>query len=268
MKWIAGLTLVIATLVVGVMATGSVQDDEGAASASATAPSDAVGNGPGTVLITGANRGLGLEFARQYHAKGWSVIGTARKPEKAEDLNAIGVRVEQLDVADAESVAKLKAALGEQSIDLLINNAGVSGNSRSLASMTIEDVERTIQVNLLGPIRVTQALLDNVRASEGKLIVNITSGLGSITNSFGGIYGYRESKAGLNMFTKSLAADLKEEGFICIVMSPGWVKTDMGGPQANLTPKESITGMIKVIEGLTAEGSGKFWRYNGEQMEW
>ena len=222
-----------------------------------------------TVLITGANRGLGLEFARQFHAAGYEVIATARKPEAADELNALGVRVEQLDVTDAESVAGLAERLGEMPLDILINNAGIGGARKSIEEIDFQAVERTIAVNTLGPMRVTQALIGNLRNGERKIIVNITSLMGSIERNTRGIgYGYRESKAALNMFTRSLANELKDENFRCIMMSPGWVKTDMGGPNARLTPAESIGGMISVINGLTAEDSGVFFNHDGEHLPW
>ena len=233
-------------------------------------PQNEAGSPPGpTVLITGANRGLGLEFARQFHKAGYQVIATARKPDAADELNALGVRVEQLDVADASSVAGLAERLGEMPLDILINNAGIGGTRRSIEDVDIQAVERTIAVNTLGPMRVTQALIGNLRDGERKIIVNITSSMGSIARNTRGIgYGYRESKAALNMFTRSLANELKDKGFRCITMSPGWVKTDMGGPNARLTPAESIGGMISVINGLTAEDSGEFFNHNGERLPW
>ncbi len=224
-----------------------------------------------TVLVTGANRGLGLEFAKQYHAAGWNVIATAREPKGADDLRAIGkdVRIEALDVANPASVAALAAALKDQPIDLLINNAGVSGGGGgALAEIKPDEYERVLQVNAIGPMRVTQALMPNLNAGKGKMIVSISSGLGSIANSNGGFYGYRESKAALNMFMRTLAAELKGDGFICIAMSPGWVKTDMGGPNAQLTPEQSITGMRKVMDGLKPQDSGKFWNHEGEIVPW
>jgi NAD(P)-dependent dehydrogenase (short-subunit alcohol dehydrogenase family) len=225
--------------------------------------------GQRTVVITGANRGLGLEFARQYAAAGWQVIGTARRPDAATDLKAIEVRVMQLDVADDASVERLAHDLGDQPIDLLINNAGVAFRGETFADAKFDEVERTLAVNTIGPMRVTRALLPNLRGGKAKRIVSISSGLGSIHgNEGGGFYGYRESKAALNMFMRSLAADLRDAGFICIVMSPGWVKTDMGGPEAPLTPEESIKGMREVIDRLTSEDSGQFWSYDGKQLKW
>jgi NAD(P)-dependent dehydrogenase (short-subunit alcohol dehydrogenase family) len=222
-----------------------------------------------TVLITGANRGLGLEFARQYAADGWHVIGTARRPDGADDLNALGVKVLQLDVADADSIEALTATLEGRPIDLLINNAGIFPRVSILAEVDFDDVERTYAVNTIGPMRVTRALLPNLRLGGGKQIVSITSGLGSIANNTSGrYYGYRESKAALNMFNRTLSVELADDGFTCVVMSPGWVQTDMGGPNANLTPEQSISGMKKVIDGLTPEDNGTYRNWDGGTIPW
>ena len=222
-----------------------------------------------TVLITGANRGLGLEFARQFSAAGWKVIGTARRTDSASDLKALGVRVMQLDVTDQKSVDRLARDLGDHPVDLLINNAGIFPMAATLPEIDFDNITRTLAVNTIGPMRVTRALLPNLRRGEEKKIVNITSNLGSIAdNTDGSFYGYRESKAALNMFTRSLAAELRDEGFTCIVMNPGWVQTDMGGPNAPLQAPESISGMQAVIARLTPADSGTFWTYEGKQMPW
>lgn len=221
------------------------------------------------VLITGANRGLGLEFARQYGDAGWQVIGTARKPETATDLNATGARVVQLDVTDGDSVAQMAAELDGQPIDLLINNAGVLDRNAVLPDVDMDTVEWILDVNVLGPMRVTQALLPNLSAGDRKTVINISSGLGSLTrNEAGGLYGYRESKAALNMFTLSLANEFRDEGFIVIAMNPGWVQTDMGGENAALKPEQSVSGVRSVIESLTPEDSGTFRVYSGGQETW
>lgn len=222
-----------------------------------------------TVVITGANRGLGLEFARQFVAAGANVIGTARRPEEAAELKALGARVEELDVADGKSVARFAARLGALPVDILINNAGVGGRALSLEKLDVDELDRYFQVNCLGAMRVTQALLPAMRQGSRKLIVNITSSLGSLQlNDHGGYYGYRESKAALNMFTRSLAGELEPPGFICVVINPGWVRTDMGGPQAPLLPQESVGGMIKVIDGLKPADTGTFLDYRGERQPW
>lgn len=221
-----------------------------------------------TVLITGANRGLGLEFARQLQAAGASVIGTARKPHEARDLKALGVRVEQLDVADDRSVAALAERLEGAAVDVLLNNAGIFPTRAGFAKESVADARRAFEVNTLGPMRVTQALLPNLRAGERKLVMNMSSGLGSITNTRGGMAGYRMSKAALNMQTRVEAGDLRGEGFIFVAMSPGWVRTDMGGPNATLSPAESVRGMLAILAGLTAADSGRFFNYDGQELPW
>ena len=223
----------------------------------------------GTVLITGANRGIGLELSRQYAAAGWQVIGTARRPGDAKALQEAGADVMQLDVTDQESVDQLARDLGARPIDLLINNAGILPLMWKLEDVDFEKFNQTLAVNTVGPVRVTKALLPNLRAGKLKSIVNVTSNLGSIAaNTDGGFYGYRESKAALNMFTKSLAADLGPESFTSIVMHPGWVKTDMGGSSAPVEVENSAAGIRNVIESLSSDDNGTFWTFEGEQMPW
>jgi NAD(P)-dependent dehydrogenase (short-subunit alcohol dehydrogenase family) len=230
---------------------------------------DSAANEPLTVLITGANRGLGLEFARQYKQAGWRVIGTARNPGEAQELEALGATVMQLDVASQQSVDDLAAALGDEPIDLLINNAGIFPRVGKITEIDFDDYSLTLAVNTLGPVRVTRALLPNLRRGQLKMIAGLSSNLGSIgENERGSFYGYRESKAALNMFTRTLAAELGPEGFVCIVLTPGWVQTDMGGPNATLTPAESIAGMKAVLDKLTPADNGTFWSYNGSQVPW
>jgi NAD(P)-dependent dehydrogenase (short-subunit alcohol dehydrogenase family) len=232
-------------------------------------PFTAAADDKGVVLVTGANRGLGLEFVQQLQASGYEVIGTARSPEKATELNATGARVEQLDVTDPASVAALAERLGDQAIDLLINNAGMLNRADStLDSLDFDIMERSFQVNSLGPLRVTQALLPNLKAGKGKTVVSITSRLGSIELSTGGLYSYRTSKTALNQINKIMSAELAPQGFTCVVMHPGWVQTDMGGPNATLTKSESISGMIEVIEKLTTASTGKFFNYDGTVLPW
>lgn len=223
---------------------------------------------PGVVLITGANRGLGLEFARQYAADGWTVIGTARKPAEALALSALDVEVLPLDVTVRESVATLADALDGRPLDLLINNAGIFPRMSSIEEVDPDSYAQILMVNTLGPVMVTQALLPNLRQGELKRIVNITSQLGSIENNGGGHYGYRESKAALNMFTKSLAAELGPEGFISLAIHPGWVQTDLGGEGAKLTPEESVTAMREVIDYVTPDNNGEFRAFHGDRLPW
>ena len=232
-------------------------------------PASAADDASPAVLITGANRGLGLEFARQYGEAGWHVIGTARKPDSAADLRGTGATVVQLDVTDADSVARLAARLDGQPIDLLINNAGVLDRNTTFPDVDVDTVEWILDVNVLGPMRVTQALLPNLSAGDRKTVVNISSGLASLAqNDSGGLYGYRESKVALNMFTISLANELRDQGFIVVAMNPGWVQTDMGGENAALTPEQSISGIRSVIEGLTPDDTGTFRVHSGGENAW
>ena len=222
-----------------------------------------------TVLITGANRGIGLELARQYSADGWHVIGTAREPAAAKDLIELDVQIVQLDVTDQDSVDRMANELGDQSIDVLINNAGVLSRLQSIKEVDFEQFNRTMAVNTVGPIRVTQALLANLQAGKTRKIINVSSVAGSIASkSSGGMYGYSESKAALNMFTRSLAGELRADGFTCIVIHPGWVQTDMGGSSAPVTVQESAAGIRKVVENLTAADSGEFWTFDGQHLPW
>ncbi len=221
------------------------------------------------VLVTGANRGIGLELARQYSAAGWRVIGTARRPDAADELAATGAEVVQLDVTDQDSVDRLARDLAGEPLDILINNAGIQPLMWELADVDIEKFERALAVNTVGPVRVTRALLPNLRSGKLRKIINITTNLSSIAgNTDGGFYGYRESKAALNMFTRSLAAELGPEGFICIVLHPGWVRTDLGGPQAPLEVSDSVQGMRRVIDGLQPPDNGTFRTYAGDVMTW
>ena len=232
-------------------------------------PFAATANDKGVVLVTGANRGLGLEFVKQLQGMGYEVIGTARNPDKATDLKATGARVEQLDVADQASVASLATRLMGVPVDILINNAGMLNRADStLDTLDFEVMERSFQVNSLGPLRVSQALLPNLKAGERKTIVSITSRLGSIELSTGGLYSYRTSKTALNQINKIISTELAPQGFTCVVMHPGWVRTDMGGANATLAKAESISSMLKVIEHLTIESTGKFFNYDGEELPW
>ena len=177
-----------------------------------------------TVLVTGANRGIGLELVHQMRARGHQVIGTARKPEQAMELKETGARVVQLDVTDSNSIRAMAEQLKGQRIDLLINNAGMLGhNAQSFAETDFDQVIATFDVNSLGPMRVTQALLPNIMAGSGKTVIQISSTMGSIANNSGGYYGYRASKAALNMLNSSLALELADNGITSVVMHPGWV---------------------------------------------
>jgi NAD(P)-dependent dehydrogenase (short-subunit alcohol dehydrogenase family) len=231
--------------------------------------SAATAAGPATVLITGANRGIGLEYARQFEAKGYTVIGTARKPDEATELAALGVRVEALDVTDAASVAALAKRLEGVPIDVLVNNAGVGDrNDSSIETTDFKMFEHTLAVNTLGPLRVTQALLPNLRAGGRKHIVNMSSRLGSIALNNGNFPAYRASKAALNQINRSLSIDLGKQGFVVVVVHPGWVRTEMGGEEAPLLPDESVRGLLALIERLDASNNGRFYDHLGAEIPW
>jgi NAD(P)-dependent dehydrogenase (short-subunit alcohol dehydrogenase family) len=222
-----------------------------------------------TVLVTGANRGIGLELARQLRARGHQVIGTARNVQDATELKETGAVVVQLDVADSNSVRAMAKELEGQKIDLLINNAGISGhNAGSFAETDFDQLGTIFDVNSLGPMRVTQALLPNLLAGNGKTVVQISSVMGSIANNSGGYYGYRASKTALNMLNKSLALELADMGITCMVLHPGWVQTRMGGAEAAITPQVSVSGMMQVIADLSPEDSGRFLDYQGNELPW
>ena len=193
-----------------------------------------------STLITGANRGLGFEFARQYLADGWQVYAACRNPQSASELRRLAdasddkLQILALDVIDPVSVQAAAAKLDGQTIDLLLNNAGIGGpRGQGVGNIDYEAWAKVLDVNTMGPLRVSEAFVDHVAQSERKLIVTITSGMGSLAdNTSGGAYAYRSSKAAVNMVMRSLAIDLAPRGIACVVINPGWVLTDMGGPHA------------------------------------
>jgi NAD(P)-dependent dehydrogenase (short-subunit alcohol dehydrogenase family) len=229
-----------------------------------------------TVLVTGANRGLGLEFARQYASAGWAVIAACRQPARAKELRTLAsafnklVKIEEVDVASDASVALLKRRLARAKIDILINNAGVYGpKAQSLAKMDFAGWAKTLAINTLGPFRVAQALEKQIAAGDRKVIAIITSAMGSITeNGSGNYYAYRSSKAAVNMVAKGLSIDLRPKGIIVVTLHPGWVQTDMGGPNAALTPTESIAKLRQVLERVKPADSGTFIGYDGRSIPW
>lgn len=222
-----------------------------------------------TVLITGANRGLGLEFAKQYKNKGFTVIATARHPQEAKELNSLEVKVLELDIEDQKSIDRLSKELKGTPIDILINNGGIyRGKDATLETLSPKEMTESFAVNSNGPLFVTQALMPNLRAGKDKKVVNISSQLGSIELNTGGMYPYKASKAALNQITKSMALDLAKEGFIVIAMHPGWVQTDMGGEAAPYTPEESISGMIQVIGHLSKSSNSQFLDLEGRSVPW
>ncbi len=225
-----------------------------------------------TYLITGASRGIGLEFARVLSARGDRVIAAVRDPAGAKALAALGsnVRLIQLDVADALSIASLPERIGPAPIDVLINNAGVASRaSKSIAQLEAAELAQVLMINSIAPMLVVRSVLPNLRSGKRRTIIQITSQLGSIANNDGGSsYGYRASKAALNQLNRSLANELRSEAFACLAIHPGWVKTDMGGPGADLTVQQSVAHMLRVIDAATPARSGAFLNYDGAPLPW
>lgn len=223
-------------------------------------------------VVTGANRGIGLEFVKQLTARGEEVDATARDPGDAPELQAVALtgvrlRIHRLDVADDASVAAFAEQLAPGPVDVLINNAGVSG-VKGGELIDPPDILRVLNVNAVGTLRVVRALLPRLREGTGRKIVNLTSKLGSIAEATGGRYAYRSSKAAVNMATKLLAEDLRGEGFRTVALHPGWVQTRMGGGAAPVPPEQSIRGMLRIIDGLTAEQSGRTFDFQGRESPW
>ena len=223
-----------------------------------------------TVLITGANRGIGLELARQYAAQGWRVLATCRDPGTAADLKAIkgDVEVHRLDVDEPATLDALAASLRGQAIDVLFNNAGINRRAASIAEIDYEGWAKTMETNVFGPIRVAAALKDNVLASSAKVMAFTSSKMGSIAENTGGSIMYRTSKTALNMAVDCLAKELGGQGAIAVLFHPGHVRTDMGGPTAPVTAADSAAGMRAVIAGLTPKDNGAFRNFDDTPLPW
>lgn len=224
-----------------------------------------------TVLITGSSRGIGLEFATQYAADGWQVLATCRNPEAAWDLLEIQppVSIYTLDVSDHAQIERLGWLLRQESIDILINNAGWGVRGGTLADTTYEILQKSICVNAYATLKMAQVFLEQLARSQKKTIVTISSQMGSIAeNDSGGRYAYRTSKAAVNMIVKTLSIDLAPRGIIVASLHPGWVRTRMGGSNAPLSLRESICGLREVIERLTPAESGRFFAFDGREIPW
>jgi NAD(P)-dependent dehydrogenase (short-subunit alcohol dehydrogenase family) len=219
----------------------------------------------GLVCITGANRGIGLELAKLYRGRGDDVVAACRS--SSTELDGIGAEVvEGVDVADEVGVARLLEAIGDRRVDVLINNAGVLSNE-TLDDLDYGRIRRQFEINSLGPLRVTATLRD--RLGRGSKVAIVTSRMGSIDdNTFGGSYGYRMSKAAVNMAGRSLARDLSGDGVAVAILHPGFVRTDMTGGEGLVDPDESAAGLAARIDELTLDTSGSFWHANGERLPW
>lgn len=237
-----------------------------------------------TVLVTGAGRGLGLEFVRQYAADGWIVIATARRPAEHTALQALvaaakgRIQLHALDITDRSGIEQLAAGLAAVPIDVLINNAGTMGahsfagqglQAQRFGGSDYDDWLHTFQVNALAPMKMAEAFADHVAQSTQKKIVTLSSMLASIgSNNLGGLYAYRSTKAAVNAIMKSLALDLARRGIIAVPVHPGWAATEMGGPDAPVRPQHSVAGLRQLIAGLTKEKSGRFWQWDGKELPW
>lgn len=229
-----------------------------------------------TVLITGANRGLGLEFCKQYAAGGWSVLACCRAPQRAPELTGFAaahprVQVFALNVSDAAQIDALAAQLRDTAIDVLINNAGVYGDmpGRGFGQLDYAAWTKSLAVNVQAPVKMAEAFLPHLMRGEQKKLVSISTLMGSIAdNTSGGSIIYRSSKAALNAAMKTLAIDLKDRGIGVLLLHPGWVKTAMGGPNAPLDALQSVAGMRQVIAAFSLEQSGSFLKYDGTPLPW
>lgn len=229
-----------------------------------------------TVVITGANRGIGFELVKCYLANGdWHIIAACRSPESAKALNSLAdatdgdIEIVQLDVANADSVAAFASAIGDRKIDVLVNNAGViGGDHQSLGDIDYDEWMETLAINTLGPVRVTEALIGNIRKSDNGKIVAISSQLGAMQYQTQGRFAYNTSKAALNRAMTLLASQLRSANIIVAMYHPGWVQTDMGGQQADITPPESANSLFQCFEKLVLADTGKFFKWNGEPHAW
>ncbi|MDP7035824.1 MAG: SDR family oxidoreductase [Planctomycetota bacterium] len=233
-----------------------------------------------TTLITGTNRGIGLEMVRQYAANGWHVLATCRNPDRADALQQIAhdssgaVEIEPLDVTNPEEISALGNRWKDRTVDVLINNAGFYGDHMGSEPMKIGKIDyplwtRTLAVNTLAPMAMVETFLESILRSKEKKIVTLSSRMGSVgDNTSGGSYLYRSSKAAINAVTKSLAIDLSSQGIIAVVLHPGWVLTDMGGPNATLSTEASVRNMLQVITKLEAQDNGRFLLHDGTELPW
>jgi NAD(P)-dependent dehydrogenase (short-subunit alcohol dehydrogenase family) len=229
-----------------------------------------------TVVITGANRGLGLALAQHYTAAGAHVIGGCRNPARAEDLQSTGAEVQSLDTSSEASLGTFAEAIGDRQVDLLINNAGIDARAlgaedgrRGALDLTVEQFLGVINVNVVGPLRLVQLLADNLRAGPGK-VANISSQVGSfvVAQRIGRDVAYTASKAALNMVTIKQAQAFRPDGVVVIAFHPGWVRSDMGGKGADLEPSEAAAGIARVVDAVTIDDTGSFRVWDGSTHPW
>jgi len=223
-----------------------------------------------TLLITGANRGIGLALLRSFADDGWRIHACCRQPDRAKALKSVegDIRLHRVDVTDGLRVASLARELADEAIDVLINNAGIFGPRTGFGGTDYDHWLKVLAVNTLAPLRLAERFVEHVGRSERKLVVNVSSRMGSISQNSGGAYIYRSSKAALNAVTKGLSADLAGRGITVVAVHPGWVQTDMGGAGADIPAETSAAGLRQVIDGLSEKDSGCFLNHDGEEIPW
>ena len=235
-----------------------------------------------TVLVTGGNRGLGLEFVKQYSQLGYRIIVTCRKPDEARELNVLketsktDIKIHTLDVTNHQEIDALSKSLSNIAIDIIINNAGIIGpfpifehiKKQRFKTMDYSVWEEVLRTNLFGPVKISESFLENIKSGQDKKIIFISSTVGSINEGKESAYAYATSKTALNKAISLMAENLKSEKINVLALCPGYVKTRMNGGGANLETYESIKGMIKQIDSLNESNTGTFLRYNGEKITW
>jgi len=228
-----------------------------------------------TILITGANRGIGLELTEQFAEDGWQVLACCRNPADAGQLQALtqrdlAIEVHALDVTNYEQMASLADQLGHRPIDILLSNAGVYGSKSSgFGEIDAAEWRTVLEVNTIAPLMLVQTFVEQVAASQQKLVAVISSKVGSIAdNSSGGSYMYRSSKTAVNQVVKSLSIDLADRGISVVSLHPGWVQTDMGGPNAEIGTDESVSGLKSILQTAGLAQSGQFIEFNGNSIPW
>lgn len=226
-----------------------------------------------TIVISGANRGIGLELTRRFAASGCRVFAGCRNPDQASHLSELAkgadIEIRRLDVTSAEDVAALSAELEGQTVDILINNAGIMGGKRQTVSdMDYDAWLQALEVNTVAPFRLAIATRSSLSRSSNPRIATISSQMGSLNRKSKGSFAYRSSKAAVNKVMQVLAAEFEAEGIIVCPIHPGWVRTDMGGPEADISADESADGLFSLIKNLTQEQSGRFWTWKGDEHDW
>jgi len=228
-----------------------------------------------TILITGCNRGIGLELTKHFSKANYKIHACCRTPETSGELQSLAssnsnITIHKLDVSNHNEIEQLAKTLKGEAIDILLNNAGIYGKTpASFGNIDYKNWEEVFKINTIAPMKMAESFIDNIVASDLKIIANISSKVGSIAdNSSGGSYTYRSSKTALNMVTKSLSVDLADKGITAIALHPGWVKTDMGGPNALIDTKKSVSGLAAIILSTDLSKSGKFFNYDGSEISW